>query len=473
MPRNGSGTYSLPSGNPVVTNTLITSTWANATMSDIGAELTNSLSRSGAGGMTGPLRLADGTVGVPGLAFVSETTMGFYRVAAATLGLSIAGTQVEQWTSTQMSLFLDMAIGASKFTVAQATGNTSIAGTLGVTGAATFTASATAASLIPSGSTIPVNGMYLPAANTLGFATNTARVLSVDANGNANLGPVAPPAWSTTIFRAFTLGDNAHAAIAARRDNSNQVWITSGVYFNTAGNFIYTVTGAACSYIQQIAGGFSFSTFPSGTAGNTATATSRFAVSATGNVTIAAPDSGAALAVTSVASGTGISAGDGTVVAYVANFVGSVHRMGPSSAHSAAIVTSDTNRITVNSAGSVAINSAGSIAGNGLAVTGSAMTVAKTVAFSATPTFDANNSNYFDFGALTAAVTSMTINNPTAGQCIIIRLKQDATGGRAVTVPAGSKVSGSTSGTANQISLLSMVYNGTDARWEGAFSAWV
>lgn len=58
MPRNSQGVYSLPSGNPVVPGTLIESTWANPTMSDIGAELTGSLPRNGSAGMTGPLILA-------------------------------------------------------------------------------------------------------------------------------------------------------------------------------------------------------------------------------------------------------------------------------------------------------------------------------------------------------------------------------------------------------------------------------
>lgn len=45
--RDGSGTYSLPAGNPVVTGTTIDSTWANTTLSDIGTALTNSLAKDG------------------------------------------------------------------------------------------------------------------------------------------------------------------------------------------------------------------------------------------------------------------------------------------------------------------------------------------------------------------------------------------------------------------------------------------
>lgn len=47
MSRNGSGTYSLPAGNPVVTGTTISSTWANNTLNDIAAALTASIANDG------------------------------------------------------------------------------------------------------------------------------------------------------------------------------------------------------------------------------------------------------------------------------------------------------------------------------------------------------------------------------------------------------------------------------------------
>ena len=57
MSRNGSGTYSLPAGNPVVTGTTISSTWANTTMSDLAAALTDSVAADGQTPMTGNLDL--------------------------------------------------------------------------------------------------------------------------------------------------------------------------------------------------------------------------------------------------------------------------------------------------------------------------------------------------------------------------------------------------------------------------------
>ncbi len=55
MSRNGSGTYNLPAGNPVVTGTTISSTWANTTLTDIATALSNSIASDGQTPITGAL----------------------------------------------------------------------------------------------------------------------------------------------------------------------------------------------------------------------------------------------------------------------------------------------------------------------------------------------------------------------------------------------------------------------------------
>ena len=77
MPRNATGGYTLPAGNPVVTGTLISSGWANPTMADIQLALTDSLSRSGNGGMLAPFKVPDGSNINPSLSFVNEATSGY------------------------------------------------------------------------------------------------------------------------------------------------------------------------------------------------------------------------------------------------------------------------------------------------------------------------------------------------------------------------------------------------------------
>jgi hypothetical protein len=62
MSRNGSGTYSLPAGNPVVTGTTISSTWANTTLNDIASALTGSVASDGQTPMTGSLAMGGNNI---------------------------------------------------------------------------------------------------------------------------------------------------------------------------------------------------------------------------------------------------------------------------------------------------------------------------------------------------------------------------------------------------------------------------
>ena len=61
MPRS-SGTYTLPAGNPVVTGTTITSTWANTTFSDVATALTGSVATDGTSPMTGILQMGNNKI---------------------------------------------------------------------------------------------------------------------------------------------------------------------------------------------------------------------------------------------------------------------------------------------------------------------------------------------------------------------------------------------------------------------------
>ena len=62
MSRNGSGTYNLPSGNPVITGTTISSTWANTTLTDIANALTGSVAADGQTAMTGALQMSTNNI---------------------------------------------------------------------------------------------------------------------------------------------------------------------------------------------------------------------------------------------------------------------------------------------------------------------------------------------------------------------------------------------------------------------------
>jgi hypothetical protein len=62
MSRNGSGVYSLVAGNPVVSGTTITTTWANSTLTDIASALTGSVAADGQTPMSGSLNMANNKV---------------------------------------------------------------------------------------------------------------------------------------------------------------------------------------------------------------------------------------------------------------------------------------------------------------------------------------------------------------------------------------------------------------------------
>jgi hypothetical protein len=69
-------------------------------------------------------------------------------------------------------------------TITRSTGLITLATALAGT-SASFSSTATASAFIPSGASIPTNGMYLSAANTLDFATNSTNRLSISSTGAA------------------------------------------------------------------------------------------------------------------------------------------------------------------------------------------------------------------------------------------------------------------------------------------------
>ena len=106
MARDSSGNYTLPPGNPVVTDTVIASPWANTTMGDLANEMTNSLSRTGQGGMLAPMFFADGAVTTPAIAFTNEVTLGLFREGSGILGVAVTGDEVARFNaSNQLEVF--------------------------------------------------------------------------------------------------------------------------------------------------------------------------------------------------------------------------------------------------------------------------------------------------------------------------------------------------------------------------------
>ena len=123
MARNGSGTYNLPAGNPVVTGTTISSTTTNNTFSDIATALTGSISKDGQTTPTGNLPMggfahtgvADATVRT------QYGTAGQIQDSAFTFLTSPAGTNAITATA---SLGMSAYVTGQRFFFVAAASNT-------------------------------------------------------------------------------------------------------------------------------------------------------------------------------------------------------------------------------------------------------------------------------------------------------------------------------------------------------------
>jgi len=183
MPRNSSGTYALPAGNPVSPNTIIETAWANPTMSDIGSALTDSLDRFGRGSMLAPLKAPDGTASAPVFSFSSEATLGIYRPASQQIGFAVNGATPLTVTATGITATAATINGAATIT-----GAATIGGTLTLTGALTLSA----ALFTPLGTVgAPTHsfvgdtntGMWSPGADILAWSVNGAEGFRLNTTG--------------------------------------------------------------------------------------------------------------------------------------------------------------------------------------------------------------------------------------------------------------------------------------------------
>jgi hypothetical protein len=113
MSRNASGTYTLVAGNPVVTGTVVASAWANDTLTDVATEMTDSLSRTGKGGMTSPLKVPNGTVAAPAYTFSNFLTSGAYMAGTADYRVSVGGIDRLKLTASGAEVVGDIVVSGT------------------------------------------------------------------------------------------------------------------------------------------------------------------------------------------------------------------------------------------------------------------------------------------------------------------------------------------------------------------------
>lgn len=220
MPRDSGGTYSSPSGN-FVSGTVISSSVMNTKLTDLGAEITDSLSRSGEGGMLARLRGVDGSSALPAYAFTDETTLGFYRAGSGDLRASTNGTDLLTIKATGL-------VTGRGLTITQANSNTA---------GLTVTGAGTGAGVTATGGATGVGGSFTGGASG-------ADGLTVAGTGSGGHGITVSA--GTTTGRGLNVTAGAYGA-----------YIRGGIGLNVVGTSTVgaEITGAASSAGAVITGG--------------------------------------------------------------------------------------------------------------------------------------------------------------------------------------------------------------------------
>jgi len=218
MSRNGSGTYTLPAGNPVVTGTTIASTWANNTLTDIASALTDSLAADGQTTATGNLQMGNNRI--TGLATPTVSTDAVTKAYADALVSGGTGsfTTLTVTGTTTLATALTGVLKGTSGVVAVATAGTDYAG---ISTAQSFTAGQRGSvSALTDGATITPN-------------FNTANNFSLTLGGNR------------TLANPTNLTAGQSGVIVITQDATGGRTLAFGSYWDFSGGTAPTLTTAA------------------------------------------------------------------------------------------------------------------------------------------------------------------------------------------------------------------------------------
>jgi hypothetical protein len=235
MPRNSSGTMSLPSpGVPFQSGQTISSAQVNATLSDLASETTSSLDRGGRGGMTAPLRTPNGSAAIPAHSYTSEPATGEYLAAAGDLRLAVGGVDALKLVAGGLAE-LNLPSTAGFGPVVQATGANKSLGLQGNRDAA----DTAAADVVVGSKNARTAGLLVDVQNPV----NVTSRLQVDWQGLLRLANTAA-LQPASIWTAITPDTNIAASrgLAYTKDAVGKVHIRGVITNNTGGN-IFNVNG--------------------------------------------------------------------------------------------------------------------------------------------------------------------------------------------------------------------------------------
>jgi hypothetical protein len=267
MPRS-SGTYTLPAGNPVVTGTTITSTWANTTFSDVATALTGSVATDGTSPMTGILQMsnnkitgvADGTAAtdVATVNQISNPTITGGTIDGAPIGAANPKNGAFLALSSNTAAFSGTATAP---TVTPSTDNsTKIATTAFVQSAITAISSGVTSFNTRSGVVTLISSDVTTALGYTPYNAGGATVITT-----SNIGTYAPTLTGTGAVGTWGISISGNAATASTATNVSGGTVSATTI--TGSGIVSSTAGSGYSALQSNAIGI-------GTAANTISSTS-------------------------------------------------------------------------------------------------------------------------------------------------------------------------------------------------------
>jgi hypothetical protein len=291
--------------------------------------------------------------------------------------------------------------------------------------------SVSGSNFVVTSSTIPANGVYLPAANSVGVATNSTLRATIDASGNVGIG-VTPNAWGPAgTYLGFQVGPSGGAQVNIAGGDAS---IASNAYISAIGVRNYQATGVGVSRYQFYNGAHVWFNAPSGTAGDAITFTQAMTLDASSNL---------GLGVTSPATKLDVR---GTIQAAAAATQDAVRLAGRAGGTGTYAVTLTPTTLTASrtlTLPDATTTVVGTDATQTLTNKWVQPRVLASTANSATPTLNTDNYDMMVITGQVVAITSFTTNltgTPVNGQKLIIAI----TGTAAIGITWGAKFEPST-----------------------------
>ncbi len=190
----------------------------------------------------GSLKVANGTVALPSIAFTSDTDTGIYRITTNNIGVAANGTKVLDIATTGLSV---TSAGASAFSV----------GRLGAT---------TPALVVDASTSTSITGIQIKSAATGGNVaitalggTNESITIAAKGTGAVSLGSQLITTFGTPTIASGACGTTTNGAITSGTNQAGLITIGSATTTTCTVSFSATLTAApgACVVFPHDAGG--------------------------------------------------------------------------------------------------------------------------------------------------------------------------------------------------------------------------